>query len=95
MRQEAISPRNIELSYVNERPNIEVGKRAKDMYETIVVGFDGSESSKAAVIESSNWIRRHGGRIVLVHAVYFDEEEFGMAPEQREKRFDFGKKACY
>ena len=95
MRQEAISPRKIELSYVNERPNIEVGKRAKDMYETIVVGFDGSESSKAAVIESSNWIRRHGGRIVLVHAVYFDEEEFGMAPEQREKRFDFGKKACY
>ncbi|GAB4544606.1 MAG: universal stress protein [Thermodesulfovibrionia bacterium] len=65
------------------------------MYNNILVAFDGSEFSKAALIESSNWIKRHGGRIVMVHAVYFDEEEFTIAPEQREKRFELGKKVCY
>lgn len=65
------------------------------MYNTILVAFDGSEFSKAALIESSNWIKRHGGRIIMVHAVYFDEEEFTIAPEQREKRFEVGKKVCY
>jgi nucleotide-binding universal stress UspA family protein len=65
------------------------------VYENIVVGFDGSELSRAAVTESSSWIRRHGGKIVLVHAVYFDEEEFAITPEQREKRFELGKKVCY
>lgn len=65
------------------------------MYNTIVVAFDNSEFSRAALIESSNWIKKHGGRIVMVHAVYFDEEEFSIAPEQREKRFEFGKKVCY
>lgn len=65
------------------------------MYNTILVAFDGSEFSKAALIESSNWIKRHGGRIIMVHAVYFDEEEFTIAPEQREKRFEIGKKVCY
>ncbi|MEJ2695789.1 MAG: universal stress protein [Candidatus Sulfobium sp.] len=65
------------------------------MYENIVVGFDNTESSKAAVIEVSNWIKRHGGKFVLVHAVYFDEEEFGNAPEQLAKRLEFGKNVCY
>ncbi len=65
------------------------------MYNKILVAFDGSEFSKAALIESSNWVKRHGGRIIMVHAVYFDEEEFTIAPEQREKRFELGKKVCY
>lgn len=65
------------------------------MYNTILVGFDGSEYSRAALIESSNWIKRHGGRIIMVHAVYFDEEEFSIAPDQRERRFELGKKVCY
>lgn len=65
------------------------------MYNTIVVAFDNSEFSRSALIESSNWIKKHGGRIVMVHAVYFDEEEFAIAPEQREKRFELGKKVCY
>ncbi|MEK6673543.1 MAG: universal stress protein [Nitrospirota bacterium] len=65
------------------------------MYKTIVVAFDGSEYSKAALIESSNRIKRHGGKIIMVHAVYFDEEEFGAKPEQLEKRFELGKKICY
>ncbi len=65
------------------------------MYNHILVAFDGSEFSKAALIECSNWIKRHGGRLIMVHAVYFDEEEFTIAPEQREKRFEIGKKVCY
>ncbi|MFN3406556.1 MAG: universal stress protein [Caldimicrobium sp.] len=65
------------------------------MYNRILVAFDGSEFSKAALIEASNWIKRHGGSIIMVHAVYFDEEEFTIAPEQREKRFELGKKICY
>ncbi len=65
------------------------------MYKNIIVAFDGSEYSRAALVESSNWIKRHGGKIILVHAVYFDEEEFAIAPEQRERRFKLGKEACY
>ncbi len=65
------------------------------MYKTLVVAYDDSEFSKAALVESSNWIKRHGGRIILVNAVFFEEEEFGIAPEQREKRLEIGKRVCY
>lgn len=65
------------------------------MYNNILVAFDGSEFSKAALIESSKWIKKQGGKIVMVHAVYFDEEEFTISPEQREKRFELGKKVSY
>ena len=66
----------------------------KNMYETILVGFDDSQYSKAALIEASNRIKRHGGKLILVHAVYFDAEEFGIAPEQLEKRLKVGEKVC-
>ena len=65
------------------------------MYKTIVVAFDDSEFSRAALEESSRWVKMHGGKLVLVNAVFFDEEEFGIAPEQREKRFEIGKKICH
>ncbi len=68
--------------------------RKKPMYENIVVAFDNTEFSKAAVIEVANRIRMNGGRVTLVHAVYFDEEEFGNAPEQLERRFEAGRKVC-
>ena len=64
------------------------------MYESLVVGYDGSPSSKAAVIEASNWTKRHGGKVTLAHAVFFDSEEFGIAPEQQEKRLAIGDKIC-
>lgn len=64
------------------------------MYENIVVAFDGSPFSWTALLESAKWIKRHGGKAVLLHAVYFDEQEFAIAPEQREMRFEIGKKAC-
>lgn len=64
------------------------------LYKEIVVAYDGSEFSKSALRESAQLIKRHGGKITLVHAVYFDEEEFGNAPEQLEKRFAVGKRMC-
>ncbi|GAB4482626.1 MAG: universal stress protein [Thermodesulfovibrionales bacterium] len=64
------------------------------MYNTMIVGFDDSLSSKAAVIEAANLAKKHGSTIILVHAVYFDTEEFGIAPEQHEKRLRIGEKVC-
>ena len=73
---------------------IHTDSAVKTMYETILVGFDESESSKAALSEAAHWIKRHGGKILLVHAVYFDEEEFGIAPDQLDRRLKVGEKIC-
>jgi nucleotide-binding universal stress UspA family protein len=64
------------------------------MYNSIVVGYDESESSKAALKEASLWIKKHGGALTLVHAVYFDKEEFAILPSQMEKRMEFGAHVC-
>lgn len=64
------------------------------MYETILVGYDDSQAGRAALAEAANRTKRHGGRIVLVHAVYFDTEEYGIAPEQLERRLKVGEKLC-
>ena len=64
------------------------------MYKTILVAIDNSEYSKAAVIESANWVKKHGGSIILLHSVYFDEEEFSNASEQLDKRIEIGKEIC-
>ena len=69
-------------------------KTTGTLYKNIVVGFDESNSSKAALTEAAHWIKRHGGKIILVHAVYFDEEEFGIAPDQLDKRLKVGEKVC-
>ena len=64
------------------------------MYKTLMVGFDESQSSKAALAEAAGWVRKHGGELILVHAVYFDSEEFGIAPTQLDKRLQMGEKVC-
>jgi nucleotide-binding universal stress UspA family protein len=64
------------------------------MYRNIVVGYDESLSSKAALKEASLRVKEHGGSITLVHAVYFDQEEFAILPGQIEKRFEFGAQIC-
>ncbi len=64
------------------------------MYAKILVGFDDSPPSRAALIEAAHWAKRHGGSISLVHAVFFDTEEFGIAPEQHEKRVQNGVRFC-
>jgi nucleotide-binding universal stress UspA family protein len=79
----------------SEKPSrVEAGAAAA-MYSNIVVGYDGSDYSKAALIETANRVRKNGGKVTLVHAVYFDEEEFGIAPVQHEKRLELGHKLCY
>ncbi len=64
------------------------------MYDTIVVGYDESESSKAALKEASLRVKSHDGKLYLVHAVYFDQEEFVILPSQMEKRFEAGARVC-
>ncbi|MCK9420518.1 MAG: universal stress protein [Nitrospirae bacterium] len=64
------------------------------MYNSIVVGYDESLSSKAALKEASRWVKVHGGKLLLIHAVFFDQEEFTILPSQMEKRFEFGTKVC-
>ncbi|HSQ78428.1 MAG TPA: universal stress protein [Nitrospirota bacterium] len=64
------------------------------MYKSIVVGYDESLSSKAALKEASLRVKRQGGTLVLVHAVFFDQEEFAILPSQMEKRFEFGTHVC-
>jgi nucleotide-binding universal stress UspA family protein len=64
------------------------------MYKSIVVGYDESPSSKAALKEISLRVKRDAGSIYLVHAVYFDQEEFAILPAQVEKRFEVGTHVC-
>jgi nucleotide-binding universal stress UspA family protein len=64
------------------------------MYTSIVVAFDESQYSRAALAEAAHWTSKHGGQITLVHAVYFDKEEFVILPSQREKRFETGAQMC-
>ena len=65
------------------------------MYKNIVVGFDDSEYSRAALTEVSRWAKIHDSKVTLVHAVYFDAEEFGIVPEQLDKRMKAGKEICF
>jgi nucleotide-binding universal stress UspA family protein len=64
------------------------------MYSTIVVGYDESESSKAALKEASLRVKNRNGQLYLVHAVYFDQEEFVILPSQMEKRIEVGAHIC-
>nr|MDA8421701.1 universal stress protein [Nitrospiraceae bacterium] len=64
------------------------------MYKSIVVGYDESLSSKAALKEVSLRIKAGTGKIYLVHAVYFDQEEFAALPSQIEKRLEVGTHVC-
>ncbi|HYA88722.1 MAG TPA: universal stress protein [Nitrospirota bacterium] len=64
------------------------------MYTSIVVGYDESVPSKAALKEVSLRIKRSSGMIYLVNAVYFDQEEFVILPSQKEKRFEIGTHVC-
>ena len=64
------------------------------MYEKIIIGYDDSPSSLAAVREVVAWINRHGGNAEIVHGFYFDEEEFGIKPDLLIVRATDGKKSC-
>jgi nucleotide-binding universal stress UspA family protein len=64
------------------------------MFDRIVVGYDDSESSKAALREASLWAARHDGTLSLVHAVYFDAEEFAIPPAQLERGVEQATRFC-
>ena len=64
------------------------------MYNKILVGYDGSEYSRAALIESANRVKKRGGQVLLLNSVYFDEEEFGNKPEQLGLRLEAARKIC-
>ena len=64
------------------------------MYKSIVVGYDESLSSKAALKEVALRVKGGTGAVYLVHAVYFDQEEFAILPSQIEKRLELGTHVC-
>lgn len=64
------------------------------MYRNLLVPYDDSEFSRAALLEAAHWTRRHQGTLTILHAVFFDTEEFGIAPELREKRLRKGQEFC-
>lgn len=64
------------------------------MYRKLLVGYDDSPASRAALLEAAHWVKRHGGDLALVHAAFFDAEEFGIAPEQLDKRIALGRTFC-
>jgi nucleotide-binding universal stress UspA family protein len=64
------------------------------MYTSIVVGYDESLPSKAALKEIALRVKRGAGAVYLVHAVYFDQEEFAILPSQMEKRLEVGTHVC-
>jgi nucleotide-binding universal stress UspA family protein len=64
------------------------------MFDRIVIGYDDSESSKAALREASLWADGHGGALSIVHAVYFDAEEFAIPPAQIERGVERATRFC-
>jgi nucleotide-binding universal stress UspA family protein len=64
------------------------------MYQSIVVGYDESLYSKAALAEAAQRVKKNGGSVTVVHAVYFDKEEFAILPSQLEQRMDVGARLC-
>jgi len=64
------------------------------MYDRILVGYDGSQPSNAALVEALNWARSDKGSVSMVHAVFFDSEEFSISPSQLDERIGKGKDVC-
>lgn len=65
------------------------------MYKTIVVGFDNSEFSKAALTESSKLAKKHNGQVIIVHAIDKGDVEPAIEDELVKKRFMISSKVCY
>lgn len=63
-------------------------------YNNILVGLDDSKYSEAALIEAAHWARKHGGRLTIVHSVFFDSEEFSISPGQLDERLGRGMDLC-
>lgn len=64
-------------------------------YDKILIGFDESRYSMAAVKEVAAWLKMHGGGASIVHGVYFDGEVPETRPSFLRERFHKGEGACY
>lgn len=64
------------------------------MYKKILVGYDDSPSSKAALAEAGCLAKRQGASLIVVNAVYSDEEEFGVPAARPEERMKLGENFC-
>ena len=60
-------------------------------YKNILLGFDDSKYSRAALVETLSWAKAHDSKVTIVHAVFFDSEEFSISPGQLEDRLCQGK----
>ncbi|HAP66594.1 MAG TPA: hypothetical protein DCQ99_02010 [Nitrospinae bacterium] len=49
------------------------------MYKNILVAFDDSEFSKAALKEASIWVMKHGGKVILIHIINPDRDILGIS----------------
>lgn len=45
-------------------------------------------------METLSWAKAHDSKVTIVHAVFFDSEEFSISPSQLEERLCRGKEAC-
>lgn len=63
-------------------------------YKNILMAFDDSKFSEAALVEAVHWAKAHDAKVTIVHAVFFDSEEFGISAGQLEKRLEMGRAAC-
>ena len=63
-------------------------------YKNIIIAFDDSKYSKAALVEALHWAQAHGSKVTVVHAVYHDSEEFTVSSSRFEKQLRAGRNAC-
>lgn len=64
------------------------------MYKNILVAFDDSEFSKAALKEASLWVMKHGGKVILVHVVNPNGEGFRISKTNVKGHLENTKKLC-
>lgn len=63
-------------------------------YKNIVLAYDDSKYSKAALTEALHWAQAHDSKVTVVHAVYYDSEEFTVSPNRFEQQVRAGRDAC-
>ena len=62
------------------------------MYKNILVAFDDSEFSKAALKEASLWVMKHGGKVILTHVVNPNRDGFGISKTNLKGHLEKAKK---
>lgn len=63
-------------------------------YKNIVLAYDDSRFSRAALVETLHYAQQHGSKVTIVHAVFFDSEEFSISPGRIDERLQRGRDAC-